>query len=1241
MDLASPPTDDGEMRVLIERADWAATPLGPRAHWPTSLRTLVGVILRSRFPMLLWWGPQLIHVYNDGYSALLGGKHPSALGRPAVEVWAEIWDVVGPMAEGVLAGGPSIWNEDLLLMMNRRGIVEETYFTFSYSAAPTDDNSIGGVLVTVQETTGRVYGERQLRMLGQLTERCGQARTVVRVCEEAAAVLSGFSADIPFALFCLPNATGELERKASHGLSDASPAQLDQLVLAMGDGGQLERSADLLVDKPLAGLLTGPWADKPSRATVFPLRRPSRLAAFGVVMLGHSARRLPDGYPALLEAVADRISSALANATAHEEEQRRLVALAELDRAKTAFFTNISHEFRTPLTLMLGPIEEALKSRALEGEALELVYRNGRRLLRLVNGLLDFSRIESGRLKAQFEPTDLVKLTHDLVSVFRSAAERFGLNLVVTADPIDAAVLIDAEMFEKIVSNLLSNALKFTQIGAIDVVLRDQGDTVELAVSDTGVGIAKSELPRLFERFHRIEGSWSRTQEGSGIGLALLRDLVLLHGGSVRAESTQGLGTTITVRLPKAAHPAPGNSANEPSKRQNVLGHSNALADEARGWSANVPDEMGYFQNVVGELSFEAPSTARLLVVDDNADMLDYLRRLLGERWRVQTARNGAEALEAIEDSPPDLVVSDVMMPLVDGFELLAKLRANPATRSIPVLLVSARAGEEARLEAIRAGADDYVVKPFGARELVARVEAQLLRRRLRDVEQDQIRRVAEVFEHAPVGVALLKGPEHRFEFANPDYMRLVNNRALIGLSIREAFRDLDGQGIYELLDTVYTTGEPYLGRSVRVMIDDATGVPQERFFDFVYQPTIGSDGLVNGIAVVVYDVSDLTSARRQADSANRAKDDFLAMLGHELRNPLAPIVTTLQIMRMKGGELLKRERGVLERQVDHLVRLVDDLLDVSRIAAGKIELRRSLVDMRDVIGVAVETASPALEQQRHQLLLDVASEPLWVNGDAARLAQVISNLLVNAAKYTLTGGQVSLSASRQGPTIEMIVSDNGIGIGAEMLPILFDLFTQERQALDRAKGGLGLGLTLVKSFTRLHGGDVTVRSDGHGKGSVFKVVLPAAHPGTTVQAPSTPTEAPAQPNRRLLIVDDNVDAAQSLAMALKMIGLEVHTAADGPQALVLSRRIQPEIAVLDIGLPVMDGHELAQALREAQPDIRLIALTGYGGDAERKRSTEGVFELHLVKPVDLNVLLKHLQEAPKCVSGVGSAPTQ
>lgn len=393
-----------------------------------------------------------------------------------------------------------------------------------------------------------------------------------------------------------------------------------------------------------------------------------------------------------------------------------------------------------------------------------------------------------------------------------------------------------------------------------------------------------------------------------------------------------------------------------------------------------------------------------------------------------------------------------------------------------------------------------------------------------------------------------------------------------------------------------------------------------------------------------------LAAARDAADDANRAKDEFMAMLGHELRNPLSPILTALQLMKLRGDVGAERERTVIERQVRHLTRLVDDLLDVSRIARGKVTLKVEVVELGEVVARAVEIASPLFEERAQTLSLHVPRTGLPVEGDVARLAQVVTNLLTNAAKYTPHRGTVAVIAREEDDGVALRVRDRGIGIPADVLPRIFDLFVQGRQTLDRAQGGLGLGLTIVKSLVDRHGGRVSAHSDGANRGSEFVVWLPRAGAATRVTQPVTeagrPALAPALAPR-VLIVDDNQDAASLLAEALELRGWDVRVAHDGLEALRLAAVFVPQAACLDLGLPVMDGFELAARLRELPglDGVRLIAVTGYGQEADRVRTAAAGFHHHVVKPVDLellgSLLARHLPVEPAVVTRAPSEPPE
>ena len=553
----------------------------------------------------------------------------------------------------------------------------------------------------------------------------------------------------------------------------------------------------------------------------------------------------------------------------------------------------------------------------------------------------------------------------------------------------------------------------------------------------------------------------------------------------------------------------------------------------------------------------------------------------------------------------------------------------------LPIIMLSARSGEESRVEGITAGADDYVIKPFSARELVARVRTHLEISRLRRETDLQNRRLLTLVEVAPAAIAVLRGPEHVFELANERYYELVGRRDLIGRPGREALPELVPQGVWDLVDQVYASGEQYVAQDFPARVERlGTGRPADGYFSFVLQPLRSMNGQTEGILIHAVEVTDqvfvrraLDEARQAAEAANRAKDQFLAMLGHELRNPLAPILTALQLMAMRGEIGAEKERAIIERQVRHVVRLVDDLLDVSRIARGRIELKRAPIELAAVVGKAVEMSSPVIEQKQHVLELDVRSG-LIVDADSTRLEQVVFNLLNNAAKYTEPRGRIVVTAAANEGMVELRIRDSGIGIDAAMLPHVFDLFVQDHQALDRSQGGLGLGLAIVRNLVELHGGRVSASSDGPGRGSEFVVALPAAtarqaaRDGDVAEEPASD----ARPRMRVLVVDDNPDASHMLAEALAFEGFESRTAADGPAALRAVDEFSPHVALLDLGLPVMDGYELAAQLRQRPDAPQLIAVTGYGAAADHERSTAAGFADHLVKPVDVDELVQSLR---------------
>ncbi len=738
--------------------------------------------------------------------------------------------------------------------------------------------------------------------------------------------------------------------------------------------------------------------------------------------------------------------------SAREEERQRAETLAELDRAKTMFFSNVSHEFRTPLTLLLAPLQDVLSDSvnpltSSQRERLELAHRNAMRLLKLVNNLLDFSRIEAGRIEAVYKPTDLAMFTTELASVFRSAIERAGLRLIVDCPPLRSPVYVDRQMWEKIVLNLLSNAFKFTKDGEITVrLLTADDDHVMLQVEDTGTGIEPEELPHLFERFYQVRGTKGRTHEGSGIGLALVQELIRMHGGTVDVSSIVGQGSCFTVTIPLGTDHLPSDriqatrtltstalsaasyvqeverwipeengtreaeevgevreadsetisadakaiSANSKAISANskaisadakaISANSKTISADAKAISANSKTISANSKTISADakaisansktisansetITSSPDPTTHILILDDNADMRDYLKRILSEHVTVEAVADGAAALAAAQQRVPDLVLSDVMMPGLDGFELLKALRADERTKEIPIILLSARAGEESVVEGLLSGADDYLIKPFRATELVTRVLAHLQMAQLR------------------------------------------------------------------------------------------------------------------------------SQALHHEKTINRLKDKFLAEVSHELNTPLVAILGWTRLLRSSplNQSMLMKSLETIERNATLQAKLVQDLLDISRVTAGKISLNIEPVELQEVIENAIATVRQSLQSKDIQLECMLDPLPTTLEGDPDRLQQIVLNLLTNAVKFTPQGGRIEVHLHANKNQAQIVVNDNGKGISAEFLPYVFDTF---RQA-SGSQGGLGLGLAIARHLVELHGGSILAESPGVGQGATFTVNLP------------------------------------------------------------------------------------------------------------------------------------------------------
>jgi signal transduction histidine kinase/DNA-binding response OmpR family regulator len=1255
----------GEMGALMRSIDWSTTPVGPVDAWPSSLRTVVSILLASQHPIFVWWGKEMVQFYNDGYRPILGSKkHPAAMGQCGRDCWREIWDVIEPMIETVFAGG-STYLRDGQLILERNGYPEECYFDYAYSPVRDETGGVTGVFVACTETTGRVLGERRLKLLGELGTNASNAKSPAAACRAAQEVLAQAQADVPFALIYLAGEPGTTARLAGAvGLPAGHRALVDAVELAgsAGAGWPLDQAAqrDVEIDLERLAARVGPlpggvWPEPAARALVLPLARGTEddLPA-GFLVAGVSPRLpLDDAYRSFLRQAAGHIAAAVRNGRAYEEEKRRAEALAALDRAKTAFFSNVSHELRTPLTLILGPVEDSLEDTAepllpRQRERQQTVHRNATRLLKLVNTLLDFSRIEAGRAQARYEPIDLAAFTAELASTFRSLVEKAGLSLTVHCPAAAVPVYVDRVMYEKITLNLLSNAFKFTFEGEIRVSLELDDTRARLVVADTGTGIPEAELPRIFERFHRIEGTRRRSYEGSGIGLALVQELVRLHGGAIWVESAPGRGSRFTVVFPLGKAHLPAEQVVDRAVTAATASGATPFVEEAVAWLSRDP---ALSTSLVGAALPEARGVvaARVLVADDNADMREYLHRLLtGRGWTVEVVADGEAALRVARRRRPDLVLADVMMPGLDGFALMRALRADPATADVPVVLLSARAGEDARVEGLDAGADDYLVKPFSAKELVSCLAARLEVARAHAEAREARSRLHAQLMQAPMAVCVLRGPQLVYELANPRYLEMVGRTSeqVLGTPVRRVFPELPGDApVFRMLEEVYRTGVP---RTIdeysenedgvseyRVPLDRGTGRVEDAYFLFTCQPVRDGRGQVTEIMMVAVDVTDQVLARQRVEAllgelraADERKDEFLAMLAHELRNPLAAISMALALIERCHDDPVRaaRHRQLARRQMDNLVRLVDDLLDVSRITRGKVELREEEVDLAAVVQAAVAATGHVMEARGHSLSVTVGAGPYRLRADSTRLEQVVVNLLTNAAKYTDPGGRISLRLSRQdlGSTACAVLSvrDSGRGIPAGMLDSVFDMFVQVSPTLDRNIGGLGLGLTLVKKLVEMHGGAVEASSEGPDRGSEFVIRLPLPPvPGARAEVRDGESAGvpAAQDGCRVLLVEDSPDLRAGLGEFLEALGHEVTVAADGVEGSAKLQALRPDVALVDVGLPGIDGYKVARRAR-AQPGgdaLFLVALTGYGGPEAQARAQSAGFDLHLTKPVN------------------------
>ena len=1165
-------TSGGEMGKLIRVMDWSRTPVGPIELWPQSLKTAVNILLNSRHPMFIWWGRELTNIYNDAHMPMLGARHPQALGRSAPNVWADVWPVVGPQAEVVMRECRATCNESILLVMERHGYTEEAYFTFSYSPAPDDAGSVGGVFCAVTENTARVLDERRLKTLRDLGERSlAEAKTVEQACRVAAVTLADNLHDFPFALIYLLDEDGKRARLCETvNLPAGTKASPATVTVGSGDDGWnfsrvIETSQSQIVEdleKRFGRLPAGPWADDwAKRALALPLAKTgAQELPAGFLVAGTSPRlAFNDDYRSFLDLAAGQIAKAISNARAYEEERKRAEALAEIDRAKTVRLSNVSHEFRTPLTLQA---EDAI-----------------------------------GQLASIVESSDDAIVSKDLNGVIMSwnkgaeklfgyaAEEVIGKSLMILIPPDRA----DEE------TRILESVRRGEKIDHYETVRRRKdGALVKISLTVSPI----------------------RDKEGAVIGASkIARDI------NERKQVEQALA--------------------ESARQQRAL---YLLADHLH--RAQSLDDV-YNAALDAILDALQCDRASILLFDDAGVMRFAGWRDLSEGYRK--AVEGHSPWKPDEKYPEPICLNDVdVAEIDDSLKAVVKAEGIGAVAFIPLVSRGKLIGKfMTYFNAPHVISDDEIALSLTiARQLAFGIE----RKRGEELLWQKAAQLTLITNTAPVFMAHCDA-QARFKFVNKPYAERF------GLTpedcIGKRFSEVVGAEAYESLRQyieVALSGEP---------VDFEVEVPYaaigRRFMHSSYAPEFDANGKVVGFVAAITDVSErkkteeeiarlLTeeqAAREVAEQATRAKDEFLALVSHELRSPLNAMLGWNRLLRSQRGDdpEIAKVTETVERSGKAQLQLIEDLLDSARIITGKMKLEFQPVEPVAVISAALDTVRPAADSKGIVVTTDLDPEAGQITGDPNRLQQVVWNLVSNAIKFTPSGGRVRVELRRGGSGVQIVVDDTGEGINPDLLPYVFDRFKQSGSESSLRYGGLGLGLPLVKHLVELHGGSVAVESPGAGQGATFIVNLPVravkGDSGIEKQEEAAIDRRAGRRPRtakiegvRALVVDDEAGARELLVATLEQYGLLVMGVDSTAAALAAlesqfgDQASEPfDILISDIRMPGADGYELIQRVRahadERVSRIRAIALTAYARTEDRKRALRAGFQMHVPKPVD------------------------
>ncbi|WVQ94712.1 hypothetical protein IAU59_001792 [Kwoniella sp. CBS 9459] len=1203
---------------LVDEVDWASTPMGPRSSWKDTLDPLLSVTFESTTSDSLWLGPDLRLIYNKSYSELV--DHPRTWAQPAHEVWASLWSTLGPLTKQCMAGTP-VYRENDPVFYKRygNGTLLEHYHTWRYVPFTGKDGNVVGLFNQSIETTETVLQARRTATLRDLAEQLILARSLDEYYTLTAEVLEQNPAEAPFVMMyrVRPNDTNpssvavdltlestigvpQGHRSAQQTLSFRLPPRsrsdfgpgADRMssptlsaisalssgsgrvchVITDGDSWPILKALStrqcVIVDdcsRMIEGYPLRQWDELPFAAIVVPICSDASIEVPDAVMImGLNVRRPFDAeYDSWVHTVRSQLVSSLAQAKATESEARLAEDNAKMEKAKAAWFRGAAHDLRSPLALVAGPVSDLLESQTItagQRHSLTVAQRNIDRLIRLVNTLMDFSRLEAGRVEGRFVPIDLGEFITDLAALFRPAVERLGLEYSVEIEPRDQVVFVDPTLFETIISNLIGNAIKYTEEGGITVRL-SYTDHAEISIIDTGVGIPAAEVPLVTEWYHRATTAIHAGTQGSGLGLALARELLHLHGGelivhSLLAEESGGQhGSVFTARIPLSFRPPPAVAPGSPSSFGK---YGAAVANEAMRWTrddgetssegAGTDTGTGSGSKFAEAFLFDKNDT--ILLVEDNADMREYIKRIFSPYCTVLEASNGQQAFEMAIRTPPHLILSDVLMPKMNGLELLSEIRQHANTKIVPMVLLSAIAGDESRVEALMMGAEDYLAKPFKPKELIARVHLHLQvgkkRAHMEKLYAQRQTEIAVLSDYCPSGIMRADSTTGFISYANRAWRQQAD---LIDADPNAWPECVD----FETRERLQATWGAYLAgedKELRVTWRYNTGKTMSGFFIKLNQVNSSMTGILGCTTDISHEEQRLVEAeqrRVEAEESKHQQELLIDLTSHEIRTPVSAILQCSSLVKENLMTLMDQLRGCGTTGFKPTQELLDDLdedvealesiyqcgLVQERIAGDVLSLARIQLDMLSLYDIEVDLRKEAKkvssvfasEAKMKKIDLQLrfgetleASKIMCIKTDPVRLGQVVTNLISNAIRFTSAsdlrritvrydvsfippaedscalptsiGLPSSLPADEDTPIwLFVSVTDTGPGMSPKELAVLFKRFAQGNKMIHTKYGGSGLGLFICRKITELLGGRIEVLSQ-LGEGSVFRFFI-------------------------------------------------------------------------------------------------------------------------------------------------------